>query len=86
VTLSGQLKQTRGNIPITGFFSAFVPCNGTTPWTANIQTTTTLFHGRAADLFTGGHADVSATATAFDFENGVFVQRNLAVTIILRGQ
>jgi len=86
VTLSGQLKQTRGDIPITGFFSAFVPCNGTTPWSADIQTITRLFHGRAADLFTGGKADVSATASAFDFENGVFVQRNLAVTITLRGK
>jgi len=62
VTISGQLKQTHGNVPVTGFFSAFVPCNGTTPWSANIQTTTTLFHGRAADLFTGGKADVSFAA------------------------
>lgn len=86
VTLSGQLKQTHGNTPVTGFFSTFVPCNGTTPWTATIQTSTTLFHGRAADLFTGGKADVSATASAFDSENSVFVQRNLAVTITLRGK
>jgi hypothetical protein len=86
VTLSGQVKQTRGGVPITGFFSVFLPCDGPTPWSANIQTTTTLFHGRAADLFTGGQADVSATASAFDFENGVFVQTNLAVTINLRGK
>ncbi len=86
VTISGQLKQTHGNVPVTGFFSAFVPCNGTTPWGANIQTTTTLFHGRAADLFTGGKADVSATASAFDPENGIFIQKNLAVTITLRGK
>lgn len=86
VTISGQLKQMHGGTPISGFFSAFVPCNGTTPWTANIQTTLTLFHGRSAALFTGGHADVTATASAFDFENGVFVQRNLAVTITLRGK
>jgi hypothetical protein len=86
VTISGQLKQMHGGTPLSGFFSAFVPCNGTTPWTATIQTTLTLFHGRSAALFTGGHADVTATASAFDFENGVFVQRNLAVTITLRGK
>ena len=86
VTISGQLKQMHGGTPLSGFFSAFVPCNGTTPWTANIQTTVTLFHGRSAALFTGGHADVTATASAFDFENGVFVQRNLAATITLRGK
>lgn len=86
VTISGQLKQVHGGSPLSGFFSAFVPCNGTTPWSANIQTTVSLFHGRSADLFTGGKADVTATASAFDFDNGVFVQRNFAVTITLRGK
>ena len=87
VTLFGQLKQTRGGTPIGGFFSVFVPCNGTTPWTANIQTTgVTLFHGRAADLFTGGKADISASASAFDPDNGGFIEKNLAVTITLRGK
>jgi len=86
VTISGQLKQSHGGTPISGFFSAFVPCNGTTPWTANIQSTLSLFHGRSAALFTGGKADVTATASAFDFENGVFVQRSLAVTVTLRGK
>lgn len=86
VTISGQLKQSHGGTPLSGFFSAFVPCNGTTPWSATIQTTVSLFHGRSTDLFTGGKADGTATASAFDFENGVFVQRNLAVTIILRGK
>ncbi|MGZ4896944.1 MAG: hypothetical protein ACXVJ0_10770 [Candidatus Angelobacter sp.] len=86
VTISGQLKQMHGGTPIAGFFSAFVPCNGTTPWRATIQTTVTLFHGRSAALFTGGHADLTGSAFAFDFEDGVFVQRNLAVTITLRGK
>jgi hypothetical protein len=85
VTLSGQLKQTLGNTPIAGFFSAFVPCNGTTPWSATIHTTSSLFHGRTVALFTGGKADVTATASAFDFDNGVFVRKNLAVTIVLQG-
>lgn len=86
VTISGQIKQTHGGIPINGFYSAFVPCNGTTPWSATVQSTTTLFHGRSAALFTGGKADVTGTASAFDFDNGVFVQRNFAVTITLRGK
>jgi len=86
VTISGQLKQSHGGTALTGFFSAFVPCNGTTPWSANIQTTTSLFHGRSADLFTGGKADVTGSAFAFDFENGVFVQRNFGMTITLRGK
>lgn len=86
VTLSGQLKQTHGGKPISGFFSVFLPCDGATPWSAVIQTVPTLFHGRAAALFTGGKADVSATASAFDFDNGVFVQKSIAVTITLRGK
>jgi hypothetical protein len=86
VTISGQLKQSHGGTPLSGFFSVFVPCNGTTPWSANIQTTVALFHGRSAALFTGGKADVTGSSSAFDFENGVFVQRNFAVTITLRGK
>ncbi|MBZ5493094.1 MAG: hypothetical protein LAO76_19430 [Acidobacteriia bacterium] len=86
VTLSGQLKQTHGNTPITGFFSVFVPCDGITPWNATIQTVATLFHGRSVALFTGGKADISATATAFDFDSGETVEQDLAVTITLRGK
>ena len=87
VTISGQLKQTHGPSSTFGFFSVFVPCNGTTPWSASIQTIGQTFHGRAlANLFTGGPADVTASASAFDFENGVFVQRNFAVRINLRGK
>jgi len=86
VTLSGQLKQTHGNTPITGFFSVFLPCDGITPWNTTIQTAPTLFHGRSVALFTGGKADISATATAFDFDSGEAVQQNLAVTITLRGK
>jgi hypothetical protein len=87
VTISGQLKQTHGPASTFGFFSVFVPCNGTTPWSASIQTVGQTFHGRAlADLFTGGPADVTASASAFDFENGVLVQRNFAVRISLRGK
>jgi hypothetical protein len=86
VTISGQLKQTRGGTPITGFFSTFVACNGTVPWSVNVQTPDVLFHGRSSDLLTGGKADVSATASAFDFQNGVFIQRHFAATITLTGK
>jgi hypothetical protein len=87
VTISGQLKQTHGPASTFGFFSVFVPCNGTTPWSTSIQTVGQTFHGRAlADLFTGGPADVTASASAFDFENGVLVQRDFAVRINLRGK
>ena len=87
VTISGQLKQSHGPTSTFGFFSVFVPCNGSTPWSASIQTVGQTFHGRAlADLFTGGPADITASASAFDFENGVFVQRNFAVRINLRGK
>lgn len=87
VTIFGQLKQTHGNSATTGFFEAFIPCDGKTPWSANVQSLGQTFHGRAlADLFTGGPANVTATASAFDFDEGIFIQRNFAVTVTLRGK
>jgi hypothetical protein len=86
VTLSGQLKQTHAGTPISGFFSVFVPCTGTTPWSVTVQTVPTLFHGRSVALFTGGKAGVFASAFAFDPDAGEFIQRNLSVTITLRGK
>lgn len=86
VTISGELKQTRGGVPISGFFSVFVPCTGTTPWTITIQTVPALFHGRSAALFTGGKANVIATAFAFDPDTGEFVERDLSVIITLTGK
>jgi hypothetical protein len=86
VNISGELKQNHGGTPVDGFFDTFIPCDGPTPWTATIQPALTLFHGRAANLYTGGQADVAATASAFDFDNGVTVQQNLQVSITLRGK
>ena len=86
VSIFGQLKQTRAGTPISGFFSVFVPCTGTTPWSVTIQTVPTLFHGRSVALFTGGKADVFATATAFDPDTGQVIQRDLSVTITLTGK
>lgn len=85
VTIFGELKQTRGDVPISGFFSVFVPCTETTPWSVTVQTVPALFHGRSAALFTAGKANVSATATAFDPDTGQIIQRDLSVTITLRG-
>ncbi|MGZ8993087.1 MAG: hypothetical protein ACXW16_03640 [Burkholderiaceae bacterium] len=86
VTLSGQLKQKRGNAAITGYWSAFVACDGVTPWTATVQSQTVLFRGRSALLFAGGKAEVAATAHAFDPDTGEFKQVNLAAVITLRGK
>lgn len=86
VTISGQLKQMRGRTPVTGYWSAFVPCNGVTPWTATVQSQTVLFRGRSALLFSGGKAEVSATASAFDPDTGEFKQMNLGTVINLRGK
>ena len=72
--------------PISGFFSVFIPCNGTIPWSVTVQTVPFLFHGRSAALFTGGKADVFASAFAFDPDTGEFIQRNLTATITLRGK
>ena len=86
VTISGQLKQKRGSATITGYWSAFVPCDGVTAWTAAVQSETALFRGRSALLFAGGKAEVAATATAFDPDTGEFKQVNLGTVITLRGK
>jgi hypothetical protein len=85
VTLYGGLKQTRGGTPIDGYWNAFVPCNGVTPWTATVQSQTVLFHGRSALLFSGGQANVAATAYAFDPDTGEQKVVNLTTTVTLRG-
>ncbi len=85
VSISGQLKQVRAGTPISGFFFAFVACNGATPWSVTVQTQPALFHGRSVALFVGGKANVSASAFAFDPDTGEFIQRNLSVNITLRG-
>jgi hypothetical protein len=85
VNISGQLKQMHAGSALTGFFSAFVPCNGTAAWNAVVQTQPALFHGRSVLLFVGGKANVAGSAFAFDPDTGEFVQRNFSVDITLRG-
>jgi hypothetical protein len=86
VTISGQLKQKRGGVAITGYWSAFVPCDGVTPWTAPVQSQTVLFKGRSAALFAGGKVELGATATAVDPDSGVFRQVNFESVLTLRGK
>lgn len=86
VSISGQLKQKRGSTAVTGYWSAFVPCNGTTPWSAPVQSQTQLFKGRSALLFSGGKAEVGATASAFDPDTGESRVVNIKSIITLRGK
>lgn len=86
VSISGQLKQKRGRTAVTGYWSAFVPCNGVTPWSATVQSQTQLFKGRSALLFAGGKAELGATATATDPDTGEYREVNLKSVITLRGK
>lgn len=85
VSISGQLKQDQGQSSLTGRFALVVPCDGITDWTTAIVTVPALFHGRAAQLFTGGRAGVTATATALDDDTGERVYSNAVAAIVLRG-
>lgn len=85
VSLFGQLKQTRGGVPINGYFSAFVPCDGAASWSSTVYSQSAQFHGRSALLYGGGKATVAATAFAFDPDTGEYLQVNFSPTITLRG-
>jgi hypothetical protein len=85
VYISGQLIQTHAGMPISGYFGTFIPCDGTTPWSAVIQTQAALFHGRSAALFVGGKAIVAGTASATDPDTGEYKEVNLSVDITLKG-
>jgi hypothetical protein len=85
VSISGQLKQDHAQSSLVGQFALAVACDGTTDWTTAVVTTPGLFQGRAAELFVGGRADVSASATALDEDTGEKVQSNAVVRVVLRG-
>jgi len=85
VSISGQLKQDHAQSSLTGQFALVVPCDGTTDWTATMVTAPTLFEGRAASLFVGGRADVTASAAALDQDTGERAQNNAATRVVLRG-
>ena len=85
VTVSGQVKQDHGGSALTGEFSLVAACDGSTDWLASIVVPPTLFKGRAADLFVGGKATVTASAVAIDQDGGETARSDAAATIILRG-
>lgn len=85
VTISGWLTQMHGSVPVNGYFSALVPCDGTTPWSTSVQSQSSLFHGRAANLFTGGKASVLGDAWAFDPDTGEYRQMSIQASVTLRG-
>ena len=85
VTVSGQVKQDHGGSALTGELSLVAACDGSTDWLASIVVPPTLFKGRAADLFVGGKATVTASAVAIDQDAGETARSDAAATIILRG-
>lgn len=86
VSVNGSIRQQHAAREVSGFFGAFVPCDGVTPWQAPVTYFTSgLFNGRAAALFVGGNANVTATAQAFDPIEGTFIVRNAAAAIKLQG-
>jgi hypothetical protein len=85
VTVSGQVKQDHGRSALTGQFSLVTACDASTDWLASIVVPPTLFQGRAADLFVGGKATVTASAVAVDQDAGETARSDAAATIILRG-
>jgi len=85
ITISGQIKQTKGGVPINGFFSAFVPCNTTTVrWSAacNLKLSSS-WEVRAA--LHGGKASITGVAYGFAPDTGEFKQVNISSTVTLRG-
>jgi len=87
VDISGELKQVRGGVPISGFFSISVPCDAkTVRWSVSVESLGGIFHGRGAALFASGPATVTGTASAFDPDTGEFIARNISANITLRGR
>jgi hypothetical protein len=87
ITLFGQVKQMRQGMPVAGFFSTWVPCDGPTPWSANvISLGVQLGHGRSALLFGAGRANVGVQANGFDPDTGEFKYVNVTSIVQLRGK
>jgi Bacterial pre-peptidase C-terminal domain len=85
VSIYGSIRQ--GNTsPVTGYWNAWVPCDGVTRWTAPVTSTVVLFKGRSANLFSGGKATVGGTASAFDPETGEYRSVSFTQNVVLRGK
>jgi len=85
VQFSGQLKRNLGTGVVSGFFFTFVPCNGTSAWSATVGSVPSLLHGRSASIFVPGKADVTASAFAFDPDTSDFVHSNIITSVVLQG-
>lgn len=85
VTISGQLKQEHAQSSLTGQFAAAVACDESTDWATRIVLEPSLFRGRAAELFVGGKAYVTASASAVDHDAGETADSHAAAGIVLRG-
>ena len=87
VFISGWIRQDRAGHAANGYYGAFVPCDGTTPFAApaSYSGAPALFKGRSAMLFSGGRAEVSGEAQVYDPVEGTYIYRHLAAAIQLRG-
>lgn len=85
VSIYGSIRQGSTS-PVTGYWNAWVPCDGVTRWTAPVTSTVVLFKGRAANLFSGGKATVGGSASAFDPETGEYRSVNFTQDVVLRGK
>lgn len=88
VYVSGEVQQQIGRATVRGWLSAAVLCEGTAPvaWSSVVTSELRTFvGGRAAALFTGGGAIVSASAWAYDPASGEFGQDGIQEKVVLRG-
>ncbi len=72
-TLDGEVQQRIGRALVNGSFFTFFECDGVTPWQAEVSAPN--------GLFTGGRAQVSVRAFAFDRDF-----TDLAATVRLKGK
>jgi hypothetical protein len=84
--ISGKVTQKRGNSTVTGFFDLPINCGESVPWSAVLQAPLQLFHGRSADLFTGGKAEVTAVVVGFGQDDDQAFQANFDVPITFRSK
>jgi len=86
VFVNGSIRQQHAGVELLGYFGAFVPCDGVTPWEVPVSYLTgQTFNGRASALFVAGNADVVASASAYDPIEGTYIFRNATAHIKLRG-
>jgi hypothetical protein len=82
---NGVLRQDRPGGSIDGWFSIGFFCDGTTAWSASPSYSLQRGRGRSALLYTGGRADVSASAYGFGFNSGETYDTSLTAPVRLTG-